>query len=198
MPAEGSAVPTSADVFERYRDRIHRYVLRLTRDPEPRTQETFLRAHRWLGSLEDPAALAVWLYRIATHVCYDRFRRSSGRPPTQSLDAAAQEPSELPDAEWAESDAPGLDRVVEQAEMSACVREYLERLPDDYRMVILLRDVHGLTGREIAQMLGSSLDAVKIRMHRARRRLKAALEAECDFSRDERDVLVCERRPPNR
>ncbi len=82
--------------------------------------------------------------------------------------------------------------------MSACVREYLERLPDDYRMVVLLRDVHGLTGREIAQMLGSSLDAVKIRLHRARRRLKAALEAECDFSRDEGDVLVCERRPPNR
>jgi RNA polymerase sigma-70 factor, ECF subfamily len=66
-------------------------------------------------------------------------------------------------------------------------------LPDDYRQVVLLHDVEGLTNAEIAEMLGRSLDAVKIRLHRARQKLQATLAASCDFSHDERSVLLCER-----
>jgi RNA polymerase sigma-70 factor (ECF subfamily) len=76
--------------------------------------------------------------------------------------------------------------------MSACVQGYLSELPDSYRAVILLHDLHGLAGPEMAATLGVSLPTVKIRLHRARLKLKAALAVGCEFSHDERDVLVCE------
>lgn len=187
--------PESAAVFETYRDRIYRYVLRLVRHPaeaEDLAQETFLRAHRQLGSLQDRGALKVWLYRIATRLCYDRFREPSYRLFPQSLDAAFAEPSGQVETQWADPDAPTPDRTAAQLEMSACVQDLVEKLPAHYRTVILLHDVEGLTNPEIAQILDCSLDAVKIRLHRARRMLRATLTAACEFSRDERGVFVCE------
>ena len=76
--------------------------------------------------------------------------------------------------------------------MSACVRERLEDLPDDYRMVLLLHDEYGLTNPEIAEKLGCSLATVKIRLHRARRKLAQVLTGSCDFRHDERGVVVCD------
>jgi len=185
-------------VFEQYRDRIHGYILRLVRDraeADDLTQETFLRAQRKLESLQDPGALSVWLYRIATNVCYDRFRQASYRQAGRSLDSAADD--EQSEAQQEHADSPRLDLVIEREEMSACVQEYIEQLPDDYRMVILLHDLHGMINPEIADVLGCSLETVKIRLHRARTKLKAALSAGCDFSCDERGVFVCDRKPPN-
>lgn len=189
---------TSAIIFQQYRERIHRYILHLVRDEaeaEDLTQETFLRAHRRLETLQESAALAVWLYRIATHVCYDRFRESSYRHPGESLDGAAADSLDPAEAQHADTNALRLDQVVERAEMSACVQGFLEELPDDHRIAIMLHDLHGLTNPEVAQMLGCSLETVKIRVHRARRRLKAALTAGCEFSHDERGALVCDRKP---
>ena len=198
LSSRAAALVTSAAVFQQYRDRIYRYILRLVRDEheaEDLTQETFLRAHRQLDALQDPAALTVWLYRIATHVCYDRFRQASYRHPVASLDVASEESSDAGDGQPADTRAPRLDQVIEQGEMSECVRGFLEELSDDYRMVVLLHDLHEMTNPEIAQMLGCSLETVKIRLHRARRKLKAALAGGCDFSHDERGVLVCDRKP---
>jgi RNA polymerase sigma-70 factor, ECF subfamily len=188
---------TSATVFQQYRERIYRYILQLVRDEaeaEDLTQETFLRAHRRLETLQDAASLAVWLYRIATHVCYDRFRQSSYRS-EKSLDVAADDSPSPAEVQHADTNALGLDQVVERAEMSACVQGFLEELPDDHRMAIMLHDLHGLTNPEVARMLGCSLETVKIRVHRARSRLKAALTAGCEFSHDERGALVCDRKP---
>jgi RNA polymerase sigma-70 factor (ECF subfamily) len=72
------------------------------------------------------------------------------------------------------------------------VQRYLEGLSDSYRAVNWLHDLDSLTGPQIAEILGVSLATVKIRLHRARVRLRAQLEAGCAFGHDERDVLVCE------
>jgi RNA polymerase sigma-70 factor (ECF subfamily) len=192
------ASPDSATVFEQYRDRIYRYILRHVRDTieaEDLTQETFLRAHRQLQSLRDASALSAWLYRIATHVCYDRFRQASYRNQPESLDRPSGAGHEKVERRLADEDGPRLEAVIEQAEMTACVQDYLEKLPDEYRMAIILHDLHGLTNPEIAQMLGCSLDTVKIRVHRARKKLQAALAAGCSFSHDERGIFVCEPKP---
>ncbi|MFQ5350566.1 MAG: RNA polymerase sigma factor, partial [Thermoanaerobaculia bacterium] len=155
------------------------------------TQETFLRAHRKLSSLEDPAKLSPWLYRIATNLSYDWLRRSSRQPHLDSLSEPAAVAAEPDDR------GPRLDQLIEQREMGSCVREYVESLPDSYRAVILLHDLEGLTNPEIAELLGISLATAKIRLHRARRRLREALGQGCSFSRDERDVLVCEPNDPS-
>lgn len=195
---EASVELTSEAVFDQYGDKIRRYILRQVRNPadaDDLTQETFLRVHRKLATLQDPATLSTWLYRIATHVCYDRFRSAAHRHAAQPLAAAAD--GDDTDADPEDADAPRLDHVIDRADMGACVREYIERLPDSYRTAILLHDLHGMTNPEIADALGCSLSNVKIRLHRARQRLKAALAAGCNFSSDERGVFVCERKPPD-
>ena len=78
--------------------------------------------------------------------------------------------------------------------MSGCVQQYIAQLSDSYRAVILLHDTQGLTNPEIAEMLDLSLATVKIRLHRARKRLREALLRACSFSYDDRGVLICERK----
>lgn len=174
-------------LFETYSDRICRYITSMIHDSdeaEDLTQETFLRAFQQRDSLRNREAAIGWLYRIATNVCLDRLRQRARRAPLESETDLEEIPQD--------SDTPSLERTIEQNEMSACVQRYLVDLPDDYRAVVLLQDVHGLTGPEMADLLGASLATVKIRLHRARKKLRAALEAGCTFSHDERDVLVCE------
>ena len=79
--------------------------------------------------------------------------------------------------------------------MSACVQGYLAALPDDYRVAILLHDAHGLSNPEIAELLGCSLATAKIRVHRARTRLRETLSTACTFEIDQRGVLVCDPEP---
>jgi RNA polymerase sigma-70 factor (ECF subfamily) len=89
------------------------------------------------------------------------------------------------------------EQAVACAEMSACVQAFIHRLPPDYRTVLVLRDLQGLKNREVAAVLDCSLATVKMRLHRARAKLRAALKAGCDFDYDERNVLVCEPKAEN-
>jgi len=183
-------VRTAADrIFAEHRGAIYRFLLSMTRDAaeaEDLTQETLLRAHTKLATLEDESKLVPWLYRVATNLARDRFRQPSWRQRPDPPESEGSEPT-LPVVD----SAPRLDKVMEQREMSDCVRRYLEDLGDSYRTVILLHDVEGLTNPEMAELLAVSVDAVKIRLHRARAKLRAALAAGCSFSQDDRGVTVC-------
>jgi RNA polymerase sigma-70 factor (ECF subfamily) len=181
-------VVNASVIFKGDYQRIFRYVMSMVRDTveaEDLTQETFLRAYRRRDSLRNQGAQTAWLYRIATHVCLDRLRQFARRNPMES-------DADLDQVDIPEPDTPSLQQTLERDEMSECVQSYLNRLSDSYRAVILLHDMHELTAVEIAQLLGESLATIKIRLHRARRKLGLALQAGCDFSHDERDVLVCE------
>ena len=185
----GSTIDDTGATLEWHRDRIYRFALGMLRDrslAEDAVQETFLRAYRGIDSLRDPVALTTWLYRIATRVCIDLIRnqsRPAGSAPETELD-------ELEDAE-----SPSLQQIVERADMSSCVQIYIEGLSDGYRSVILMHDLEGLTSAEIASALGLTLATVKMRLHRARLRLRTQLEADCALTHDERNVLVCEPAP---
>jgi RNA polymerase sigma-70 factor (ECF subfamily) len=184
---EHEVEPATA-IFEGDYNRIFQYIMSMVRDraeAEDLTQETFLRAHRSRNSLRDAGAQTAWLYRIATNTCLDRLRQYARRSPMESE-------TDLDQMDLAEPDTPSLQKVIEQDEMSACVQGYLNRLSDSYRAVILLHDMHELTSPEIAQLLGESLSNVKIRLHRARLKLRSALQAGCDFSYDESNVLTCD------
>lgn len=188
------AIDSSA-VAERYRASIYRYILRLVGEPartDDLTQETFLRAHQRIGGLRDPAAVEAWLYRIATNLCYDGFRQREHRiPPLPLVSLRGEGRAGLYD-----ETALQPDHMLEQTDMSGCVLRFLSDLPDPLREVLLLHDLQGFTGPEIAERLGLSIHNVKIRLHRARVRLRAALSDGCDFSRDERGVFVCQPKRP--
>ena len=83
-------------------------------------------------------------------------------------------------------------QLAAQSEMSDCVQRFIADLSPDYRTALVLHDLQGLKNREIADVLDISLSNVKIRLHRARKKLREALDAGCDFGHDERNVFVCE------
>jgi RNA polymerase sigma-70 factor (ECF subfamily) len=187
-----------AESLAAHREAIVRYIRGIVRndaEAEDLAQETLLRAYDKRSTLEDSTRLVPWLYRIATHVTYDRFRQASYRHRPVSLEEDRGSEAGNAKLEILPDDSPRLDKLMEQREMSSCVQDYIEDLSDPYRAVILLHDVQGLTNPEIAEMLGLSLAAVKIRLHRARGKLRAALGEGCSFSRDERGVQVCEPKP---
>ncbi len=176
-----------------YRAPIYRYVMRLVGNSslaDDLTQETFLRVQKHLHELKDASALEAWLYRVATNVCYDRFRQREHRRPALPL----LNPNEGADDIAAEDGALRPDQLLERQEMSDCVTGFLAALPPAFRQVLILHDLQGYTDPEIAGMLGLSLQNVKIRLHRARARLRSALAEGCHFSRDDRGIFVCEPR----
>ena len=176
-----------------FRAQVQRHLLAMVRDKslaEELTQDTYTRALERIDQLRDPRAALAWLYRIATTVALDRLRQR--RPLTVPLDTVAPVGGEAEQAAERERPPALLAGALESSEMSACVQGYLAALPDDYRIAILLHDAHGLSNPEVAELLGCSLATAKIRVHRARARLRETLATACSFEIDERGVLVCD------
>ena len=190
------ASPTREARLVPFRAQIQRHILAMVRnqaEAEELTQDTYARALERIAQLRDPQAALAWLYRIATNVALDRLRRR--RPSTIPLDTVAPASDQAEQAAERERAPSLLEGALESTEMSECVQGYLASLPDDYRIAILLHDAHGLSNPEIAGLLGCSLATAKIRVHRARARLRETLAAACSFEIDERGVLVCDPQP---
>jgi RNA polymerase sigma-70 factor, ECF subfamily len=192
MAASATAAALEARLVP-FRPQVQRHILAMVRDAaeaEELTQETYARAFERIAQLRDPQAALAWLYRIATTVSLDRLRKR--RPLTIPLSG-----EEADGVGVASRDRqPSLLDALEQSEMSECVQGYLAGLPDNYRIAILLHDAHGISNPEIAELLGCSLATAKIRVHRARARLRETLSTACNFEIDDRGVLVCEPTEP--
>lgn len=177
--------PELLSLIDRYHDRLKRFVLVTVRDAwaaEDIVQETFLRAHRKRHTLRDQGRMSPWLYQIAHRLCMDHFRARTRRPEEEAADPAALNPPQ----------APALEQMLEQHQMSVCVQNQILKLDAPYRCVIWLFDVLDFSLRETASILDISEANVKTRLHRARRKLKDVLEAHCAFERDARNVFICE------
>jgi len=176
---------------QQYRARVVRYVRYLLKDAgeaEDLAQETFIRAYREHATLRDPGALESWLYRIATHLSIDRLRQ-------RARTSARHADSPVDELELADKKQPSPFAVIQQEEMRECVDQYVAELPDSEKAVLLLHDTDGLTANEISELLGLALTTVKMRLHRARKRLRASLSDGCTFGRDDRGVFICEPKP---
>lgn len=180
-----------------FRPRIHRYLTRLVGQDEAEdlTQEVFVRVSRSLSGFRGDAKISTWIYRIATNVATDRLRSRSFKESQRDLanstgEGSIQDVDALPEEKHS-----SLERKLVRQEMSSCVHDYINTLPDSYRAVVLLSEIEGLTNQEIADVLGLTLETVKIRLHRGRAKLKEKLETGCRFDRDEEDILVCDPKP---
>jgi RNA polymerase sigma-70 factor, ECF subfamily len=80
-------------------------------------------------------------------------------------------------------------------EMKECICGFIDRLPENHKAVTVLSELGGLKNSEIVEILGISLDTVKIRLHRARARFRKGLDIGCNFFRDERNEFACDRKP---
>ena len=182
------------EIHASYRPRIVRYLTRLVGPDaaEDLTQEVFVRVSRGLPDFKGAAKLSTWIYRIATNVATDRLRSKSFQQ-ARSDKAIPHREGSVQDADALPDDKnPSVEKQLMRDQMSSCVHDYMNALPENYRAVVILSDIEGLTNQEIAEVLDVTLDTVKIRLHRGRAKLKEKLRRGCSFNRDEDNVLVCD------
>jgi RNA polymerase sigma factor (sigma-70 family) len=145
---------------------VHRFartVCLTEQDAEDATQEALIILYRKIGTLRASAALASWLFRIVRNECLRRIAmaRRSRNEPIESVTNAARGTSTE-------------DEVIERLEAER-VAAAIAALPNDQRRVIILRDVYGYGGKQVADSLGLSVAAMKSRLHRARAALRTEL-----------------------
>jgi RNA polymerase sigma-70 factor (ECF subfamily) len=172
--------PDFDQIYRDYVDLIYRFAYRLCGESEAAkdvVQETFLNAYRGIKDFRGDAQLSTWLYTIASHACMRMRRKRKGEPerelsleefiPTSEGEFRLQVPVE------------GLSP--EQALQNKQLRRILDRaigtLPAKYRMVLVLRDMEGLSAKEVGAIMRLNERAVKSRLHRARLFVRKELSA---------------------
>jgi RNA polymerase sigma-70 factor, ECF subfamily len=176
---------TFDDVYSEFQPRILRFLCHLVgpNEAEDLAQEVFLKISQALAEFRGDSTLATWVYRIASNSAVDRLRSRSSR----RLSEVPLVSESLPTGRPADG-----EHMVFRKEMRECLDRFIDKLPLNYRSVFVLSEYEELTNQEIATAVGISLDAVKIRLHRARRSLQVELRGRCNFSRDARNELLCE------
>ena len=174
------------DVANELSSPLRRFLERLAGNhatAEDLLQETLVKVARGLPGFEGRSSVKTWAFSIASRVATDHFRRPEFKAKIVDVDETAELP--VLDSE--------IEGQLAAGEMTDCVRSVIDSLPGDYRTALVLHDLEGLTAAQVAKIAGCSLANAKIRIHRARRRLKQALESECTFYRGEDNVFRCDR-----
>lgn len=142
-------------------------------------QEAFLRGYTALADFRGDSRFGVWLYRLTHNICLDMLRREKRRPAV-SLEAMAQEEDDEPFAIPDERFTP--QQELEQKELRQALGTAMAQLPEEYRQILALREISGLSYEELAQMLALEPGTVKSRLSRARKKLCALLLRDGNFS----------------
>ena len=141
------------------------YALRLTSDPDSAqdlVQDTFLKAYRYFDSFEMGTNFKAWIFKIMTRVYYDRYRAES---------RARQVRADVDDIEAFGASDNGGERSILAEELEQALSE----LPEEFRLPVIMCDIHGLSYREIAETLGIPMGTVMSRLNRGRRKLREAV-----------------------
>lgn len=155
---------------------VARRILHHEEDARDATQEAFVSAFRAIDRFDGSARLSTWLYRIAANAALMKLRSRSRRPECSIVDLQPQFVSDGHHRDvaidWPSESADSAER----AELHAAVHQAIAELPEDYRTVVLLRDIEGFDTEQAAGRLGVSISVVKTRLHRARLALRAILD----------------------
>ncbi len=156
------------EVYEQHYDRVRNFILASVKNrwvADDLVQETFLRVLQNLSKVRDQAKLSSWIFRIAANLCQDYFRSTTRRLVPIEDNPAGELPAES-----------SLEKEVEKYQTSLLVQDLIKLLPEPMRQVIYLCDIKEESQQEVAATLDISLENVKVRLHRARKQLKAILE----------------------
>lgn len=189
------------EIYENYHPGVLRYLTRLVGEVEAEeiAQEVFLRVARGLGDFRGDSAIGTWMYRIARNAALDRLReRAQWEEKARVFPPDDSEAGSVDMCDRLEHEQASIERYMISKEMGECIRGRVETLSESYRRVLVLSELSGMTNAEIASALGTSEGAVKVRLHRARTRLREDLGTHCTIYRDERDELACDPRRPFR
>jgi len=167
-------------LVKRYQDTVYRFSFKVCRDrekAEEALQDTFVNVYRKLGSFDGKAKFTTWLYRIVANNCLMKRRRRKLQDLQDPLESFDEPPAHRtqqrhhPVARW--EDAP--EQLLLNKELQEILDRAIMKLPLDYRMAFVLRDVEGKSTEEASQILAISQEALKSRLRRARAFLREQL-----------------------
>lgn len=171
------------EIVARYHGKVFQLVYRYTGDYEDScdlTQDTFVRAFRAWNEFRGDAQIYTWLYRIAINLCHNHQKKTQRRRDVEriSLDAPifCDEGRDGYEGLAIADEGPLPLQVLESYELRLRLQQALRELPDNYRTVIVLRDIEGLSYDEIARVTDSTLEAIKSRLFRARNAVRRLMQ----------------------
>ncbi|PCC71684.1 RNA polymerase sigma-70 factor, ECF subfamily [Nannocystis exedens] len=172
------------ELVHTYQNRIFGLMLRMIgnrQEAEDLAQEVFIIVYRAIGNYRGEGRFYTWLYRVATNTCKNRIKYLKGRNFHRSLDIDETPQAQMPAAETGavitfQSQVPGPEAVTEGMRMEKIVQRELAALDPDHRLLIVLRDVQGMSYQDIIKITGLQEGTLKSRLHRARLALKERLE----------------------
>lgn len=169
------------DLVVAYQDRIFGLLYRMLGDrqeAEDLAQDVFITVHRAIGNYRGDGRFYTWLYRIASNTCKNRIKYLKGRRfhRRAELDDSTQPTDEAGPAISLQSRVPGPEAVIEGNRLERAIQRELTHLDPDHRLLIVLRDVQGLTYQDIMNITGLAEGTLKSRLHRARVSLRAKIQ----------------------
>lgn len=177
------------ELVRRYQDRVYNLLFRLCsheQDAEDLTQEVFIKVFHSLGDFRSQSSFYTWLYRITANSFYSHCRKQRSRkvirtvPLQVSVTASDEERvSAIP-----ASPQPDPQDIVQSHETVEIIQEAIDSLPEEHRMVAILKDVDGLEYQEIAEILDWPIGTVKSRLHRVRKELVEKLKDILDLDKE--------------
>jgi RNA polymerase sigma-70 factor (ECF subfamily) len=163
------------ELISRYSNKVFSLASRLTRnaeDAEEVLQDVFVTVHRKIGGFEGKSSFSSWLYRVTVNAAFMKLRKRK-QDQTVPLEELLQQAHGVPALKSPENTY--VDSLSIRNEMLEALETAIRKLPDDYRPVFILRDVDGLTSREVSRILDLTVPAVKSRLHRSRLMLRRRL-----------------------
>ncbi len=181
METSNLNIPSIQSVFDEFHPKILRFISNVVgdTDAEDITQDVFVKISQGLPEFRGECKLSTWIYRIANNAALDRLRSTAFQRSKSTLEDENIEAHVDDRNIWTGEKVPALEWQVVRKEMRECLQDYIRKLPENYRVVLALCELEGLSNKETAFVLGVTTGTVKIRLHRARERLKEDLIKNC-------------------
>jgi RNA polymerase sigma-70 factor (ECF subfamily) len=183
------------ELLSRYSSKVFSLASRLTRnteDAEEVLQDVFVTVHRKIAGFEGKSSFSSWLYRVTVNAAFMKLRKRK-QDLSVSLEDIVQQSQTV--AALKSPESAFVDSQTIRNQMLEALEVAIRKLPDDYRPVFILRDVDGLTSREVSKILDLTVPAVKSRLHRSRLMLRRRLtrffdEQKVQNHQDDLDLAV--------
>ncbi len=180
QPIVSTNKPPFDEVVDRYYDKVLNLAFRLMGDREEAhdlAQEVFIHAYQAYDRFRGESEVFTWLYRITVNLAKNRYKQLQREREHrwEVLEETDEEEEEVEPFEWEDTKL-SPETLLEQKEIAEAIQRAIDELPEDQRVTLVLRDIEGLSYKEIAKIQGCSVEAVKSRLFRARSTLRKKLK----------------------